>query len=345
MHRPVVDGLVRERETINIVSVSKIGKSWLLYSLLLCIVTGRKWLGRLACRIGRVLLIDNELHPPTIARRIKTVAQAIGMQRDEYAEMLEILPVRGLGWNILDIARFLETLDERFALIAIDAKYRAMAAGASENDNAAETRFYNEVDRIAETTGSAVALVHHSTKGAQGEKRVTDVGAGGGSQSRAADTHLILREHEESGVAVLDAAVRSFPPVEPLAVRWEFPLWVPDGTLDVKALKGRQTNGNQGAKDAEADQAVLDACDGWKTRRQIREKTGYGETRAQPCYCTTCASQIPRIKQREQAAQSASGSFQTERLCTLARRTPARRTPARRTPRVPLAGFVPRRDG
>ncbi len=43
----------------------------------------------------------------------------------------------------------------------------------------------------------------------QAGKAITDVGAGAGSQSRATDTHLILRPHEEKNCAVLDAAVRS----------------------------------------------------------------------------------------------------------------------------------------
>ena len=66
---------------------------------------------------------------------------------------------------------------------------------------------------------------------------VTDVGAGAGAQSRATDTHLVLRPHEEEGCVVLDAAVRSWPPVEPRCLRWTFPVWNPDDSLDPEALK------------------------------------------------------------------------------------------------------------
>ena len=64
---------------MNLISVSKIGKSWLLLNLLLCIVTGKKWLGRFNCRQGPVLLIDNELKPPVLAKRIRTVAEKMGI--------------------------------------------------------------------------------------------------------------------------------------------------------------------------------------------------------------------------------------------------------------------------
>ncbi len=43
-------------------------------------------------------------------------------------------------------------------------------------------------------------------------KAMGGVGAGAGAQSRVADVHLVLRDHEEAGVAVVDAAVRSFAP-------------------------------------------------------------------------------------------------------------------------------------
>ena len=45
--------------------------------------------------------------------------------------------------------------------------------------------------------GAAIVLVHHTTKGAQAGKSVTDIGAGGGAQSRAADTHLVARYDEK----------------------------------------------------------------------------------------------------------------------------------------------------
>jgi hypothetical protein len=75
------------------------------------------------------------------------------------------------------------------------------------------------------------------TKGNQADKGVTDLGAGGGSQSRAADAHLALRPHAVDGAAVLSGVVRSFPPFEPVAMRWEYPLWKPAPDLDPAELK------------------------------------------------------------------------------------------------------------
>jgi hypothetical protein len=48
---------------------------------------------------------------------------------------------------------------------------------------------------------------------------------------------LVLRQHEQKDVAVLDAAVRSWPPLSPRCVRWTFPVWTPDDSLDPAELQ------------------------------------------------------------------------------------------------------------
>lgn len=241
LHPPVIDGLSREGETCNITADSKIGKSWLVYGLALSITTGRKWLDRFETRRGKVLLIDNELHPSTLAHRIPRVAEAMGIHISEYENELEVVSLRGRIRSLADLALDMEVIEPHtYQAIILDAKYRFVAIGQSENDNAAETLFYNKVDQIADKTRAALILIHHTSKGSQSDKKVTDVGSGAGAQSRAADCHLIMRPHEESGVVVVEAAVRSFKPVEPLAIRWEFPLWLPANGIDTTKLKGRQ---------------------------------------------------------------------------------------------------------
>ncbi|MCD4825945.1 MAG: helicase RepA family protein, partial [Phycisphaerae bacterium] len=110
--------------------------------------------------------------------------------------------------------------------------------GTDENDNGAIAYLYNLIDRYAGQLQCAFVLIHHASKGNQSGKAVTDVGAGAGSQSRAADTHLILRPHEEEGITVLESAVRSWPPMEPLGLSWEWPLFTPTAEVDTSALLG-----------------------------------------------------------------------------------------------------------
>jgi hypothetical protein len=273
---PLIDGLLRRGEVGNIIAPSKIGKSWLSYGLALSVSVGSEWLG-FRTTAGRVLLIDNELHESTIVYRVQAVADAMGIRFEEYADSLTVWAMRGKSEDVFSIGRKVRPLRDRFVLAIIDAKYRSLPAGTSENDNAAEAAFYNEVD----SWGLAVVPVHHSTKGLQSDRRVTDVGAGGGAQSRAADCHIALREHQQPGVFVLEAAVRSFAPVEPIGLQWQFPLWIPDSEVDPERLKRQPTrqDENQAANDAEADRAVLDACPTWRTRGEIRLAVPFGHGR------------------------------------------------------------------
>lgn len=84
LNAPVVDGLLRFGETSNIISYSKVGKSWLAYGLTLDIITGGTWFGRFITTKGRVLYIDNELHKSTIANRFPAVARAKGIADSVY---------------------------------------------------------------------------------------------------------------------------------------------------------------------------------------------------------------------------------------------------------------------
>ena len=171
-------------------------------------------------------MIDNELHPETLASRLRTVADARGIPVASVSQRIELLPLRGRLQNIRSLGEFLRGIPpRRFSMIVIDAFYRVVPDGIDENSNAQMAGIYNLIDSYADRLESSFVLVHHSSKGNQAGKAVTDVGSGAGSMSRATDAHLILRPHEEEDVVVLDAAVRSFAPVEPLCLRWHFPLW------------------------------------------------------------------------------------------------------------------------
>jgi hypothetical protein len=105
---------------------------------------------------------------------------------------------------------------------------------------------YNRLDAIAKRLDAALVCIHHTSKGSQAEKAVTDVGSGAGSMSRAADTHLVLREHELEKHLVIDAACRSWAPIEAAVVRFEYPRFYPEPMADPTALK----KGKKGKGDA-----------------------------------------------------------------------------------------------
>ena len=238
LRQPVIHGLLRMGETMNVIAPSKVGKSWLVTDLALTVATGRRWLETFETEAGNVLLLDNELHAETTANRIPKVAAARSIAFPEIAETVFIDNLRGRLKDIFSLAPYFQSLQPGyFKIIVMDAFYRFLPKDTDENSNANLTDIYNQLDSYAATLGCSFVLVHHASKGSQSGKSVTDVGAGAGSQARATDTHLILRPHEEQDCIVLDAAVRSWPPIEPRCLRWTFPVWTPDDTLDPAALR------------------------------------------------------------------------------------------------------------
>ncbi len=253
---PVIDGLLRRGETANIIAPSKIGKSWLSYNFGLAVSTGSPIFGTFETHAGRVLIIDNELRPATLANRIPDVANAMALRLGDYCDGLDVLPIRGKNVDLVELCNTLFDFPVgKYDLVIADAFYRFIPEGVSENDNAQITRLFNLIDATTEHLGAAWLNVHHSSKGTQGDKSVTDVGAGAGAMSRAADTHIVLRQHEDDRVYVLEAAVRSFPPIDPLAVRWTFPLWCPTDA-DTSKLRGKLNRREQ--RQAENDREGMD---------------------------------------------------------------------------------------
>ncbi|TWU38984.1 hypothetical protein Q31b_40620 [Novipirellula aureliae] len=275
---PVIDGLLRCGETMNVIAASKIGKTWLVHGMARCVATGSDWLGY-PTRRGRVLIVDAELHPSELVQRLQAVAP-------EYATVadfpIDVMSLRGRMVNINQLAERLRTdvAPGRYAVIVVDALYRFLPKGCSENDNAAMMAIYNCLDGIAGRTGAAIVVVHHSSKGDQSGKSITDMGSGAGSIARATDTHLAIRPHEEEGLAVLQAVCRSFSPPDDISIRFDFPRW--ELASREPRLATRQTTGDEKQKrlDTEADDAIRTALNGKSLSvSQLRTATGMGPDR------------------------------------------------------------------
>ena len=248
MRRPIIKGLLRSGETMNIIAPPKTGKSWLVSNLAINASLGRKWMDYDTIE-SRVLLIDNELHSETTANRLPALCTAMGIDTSELANLFT-LNLRG---NLIDFNKIgpllFDTIEKnKYDMVILDAFYRFICAGISENDNGAMAGVYNMVDGWAQKLDCCFVLIHHASKGNQSEKGVTDVGAGAGSISRAADTHLVLRQHEEERHFVLDAAVRSWQPIKPKVLRFDFPLFHYDPLKEPK-LKNRNSGPKLTAQD------------------------------------------------------------------------------------------------
>lgn len=270
---PVIEGLLREGETLNIIAQSKSRKSWLVSDLAMAVATGRRWLDIFPTVQGDVLILDNELHPETLAHRLPQIANARGIPFDELADKIIIDNLRGRLMDLTRLPRyFAQTEPGQFKIIVLDSLYRFWPPETSENDNAAIARCYNILDALADRLRCCFVCIHHTSKGSQATKSLVDVGAGAGAISRATDSHLILLAHESdtrtAPVVVLDAASRSFPPIEPCCLRFTWPVWTPAPELDPLALKPDRPRRPRPPKE-DTDKAAILAIDETK---QFAEK-------------------------------------------------------------------------
>ena len=270
--RPVlIEGLLRRGELLSINAAPKVGKSYLALSLAAAVATGGEWLGR-RCERGTVILIDCELHEPTLAQRIQNIATAMSLPGD-WGKDLHIIAQRGLP---CDIERLLDRTAElaalRPTLLVIDPIYKLLGT-ADENSNSDMGRILAFLDALAADTGAAIALVHHVSKGSQGARATYEVGAGASAVARAVDTHLAIRPLRTAPDAFgVSAIVRSFPPVQPFAVRRAWPLFVVDPSLDPTAYEGAKASSATAQMTPEILAGIVPrhiAGSDWKTRGEL----------------------------------------------------------------------------
>lgn len=238
----VIKGLLRKGELINIISSPKIGKSYLVIDLAIAMILGGGWLG-FECTKGRVLLIDNELHKETIAHRNGEVfaarAYANGMAPEGGSiPIKKAIAYRSLRGDLKTVPQLQSILGsfpkDFFKLIILDAFYKFIPEDVDENSNSEMAQIYGMLEKYANDTGACFAIVHHSTKGDQYGKNVTDVGSGAGTMSRATDTHLVLRTlPDDDKTVIVDFVARTFPKINPKKIAFQYPIWNVIGEIDM----------------------------------------------------------------------------------------------------------------
>jgi len=255
----IVDGLIRTGSVMNIIAAPKIGKSFLTSNLAMCLITGKPFLGFPIVRQGKTLVVDNELHKETISSRYRTTRQAMGVPSSQ-RHMIDVLSLRGIPCDIPMLRKHLAgKVAGEYSAIILDAFYKLIPCGISENDNAQMGGVYTQLDSIAEELDTAIVVIHHSSKGFQGDKALSDIGSGAGVISRSVDAHVVIRPHEQQGYCVFEALVRSFKQPDSRTIRFDYPLWnLVDGMDAVVAQPKTPGASKREAEEAEHDRVIRD---------------------------------------------------------------------------------------
>lgn len=232
MEPPVlVSGMLHKGSTLLLGAASKSFKSWSLLDLTLSVASGAAW-WNLSCTQGRVLYADFELTPFFWRKRAMEVAEARGLSLDN----IRVLNCRGHDATAALLAIEREAQAQPFDLIVLDPLY-SFLAGRDENNAGDVGMVMRRLAMLAESTGAALAISHHFSKGNQSAKDAIDRFSGSGVFARFPDALLVMTKHEEDDAFTVDPTVRNFPPMEPFVLRWQHPLMIRDGTLDPAKLK------------------------------------------------------------------------------------------------------------
>ncbi len=271
---------------MNIIAASKVGKSWFANDQAMCVATGKEWLDKFSTGDpGAVLYVDSELHPETLAHRLRDVQEQREFDEDMLEENFFPVCLRGEIAKLQELRLMIEAITasgRKLKAVVLDAWYRFMPDSIDENSNSQMTQLYNMLDALALKHDCCFVIIHHSSKGNQTDKSVTDVGSGAGAMSRAADTHLVIRPHEEERLYVVDAAVRSFAPVEPFTLVYCHPCWDISNIEPVLKQKKSAAVTRKEVEDAAVHSEAIEVFGVGKvvTSSEFRGKIGMGNDRA-----------------------------------------------------------------
>lgn len=217
---------------------SKTGKTWLLIDLALSVATGSSWLG-LNCRPGIVVFLNFEIQAGFFHSRLLDVAHA---KEVELGENLLVWNLRGFARPAADL---FEEVQERvagrdIALFVIDPVYK-LALGGDENSAGEVGLLLNEFESLAGATGAAVAFSAHFAKGDATLKSSVDRISGSGVFARDPDAILTITEvRDDEGAFHVESTLRNCRPLPTFAVRFQYPVFVPEAMKPIAAKPGRK---------------------------------------------------------------------------------------------------------
>jgi hypothetical protein len=159
-----VEGLIAEGSFTILPGAPGSGKTYLAADLCVCHAAGIEWLGR-ATTQGATLIVDEESGERRLSGRLAAVARARGVSEDAPLSYTCLQ-----GFNLRDqLGAFLLTdliTNLGAKLVLIDTLVSIMPGG---NENAVEDMqpILMRLRKIAEDTGAAIIVIHHTNKGGE----------------------------------------------------------------------------------------------------------------------------------------------------------------------------------
>lgn len=289
----IVHGLLYQGGTWMMSGASKSMKTFIMIANGLSVASGTPWLGFPTSAVP-VLYLNLELQPFAMASRVAAVAKAMGIK---LPANFYIANLRGQLVDIAAVEAHLTTLLQRTqaGLVIIDPHYKISAAsGVEENSNDQQGLMLYRLENVVCKSGAALMIAHHFAKGDASSKKAIDRAAGGGALARWPDVVMTLTEHEEDACATVEFSLRNFAPVAPFVVRWRYPLWSRDESVNPSLIKKAGRTDDHPASELQSrlvdgmSNAEWREASGWSDgtfRRKREELTRAGKVRlTSGCY-------------------------------------------------------------
>jgi RecA-family ATPase len=243
----LLEGMLSMGERMCIGAPPKANKTYILLDLALAVASGREWIG-VKCNQGKVLYVDFEFKPRKLQERLDILSSHLFSAEEAEAIFQYNFDPWTLKGHATDISTMVDQAIRRarnrnYDLIVIDPIYKCLGH-RKENDSSDMNDFFNHVERLQQATDAAVIYAHHFRKLGGDWRRTnpTELLAGSGVVSRDADAILVLAPAPIKGNPVkrymVHTELRHFAPIEPFAVRQEYPVLVRDDAIYAKESRG-----------------------------------------------------------------------------------------------------------
>jgi hypothetical protein len=234
----LIHGILHQGLKGVLAGASKSMKSWLLLNISVCVATGTKWLERFPTTQSRLLYLNLEVPGWHFNKRLRLVAEALGLKLEP--DMFTVWNLRGhdLGYDAT-WKQAQERISEagRYGFIPIDPHYKLFNEFRGESETTGMSAVMKRFDALAEATGASPFTAHHFAKGNAASKEALDRFSGSGILARDTDVYLCMTPHEVKDAFVIECVLRCLPPIEPFVIRWKYPLFTIDTQLDPEGLR------------------------------------------------------------------------------------------------------------
>lgn len=265
----LICGVLRRGHVMGLAAKGKIGKTYLIILLAVCVAYGLKWL-LFECKPGRVLIVNPEVDEDSFDNRIHEICKRLDLDPKEADEKIDVWTTRAdPETNMTSIAETMEHYVERghYSLIVIDSV--SVFVEGNENEAGAVRKVTTLAGSIGEKAFAGVVIVLHYGKGNQGERDAGDRARGSSVWLDGPDATLTLTEVYPPSGEVSDylpdgqeaylveaAGMREFKKFEPFTVVHDHPLVRPDEDGTCAEWGFSKGNGSEGGR---ARKAVEDA--------------------------------------------------------------------------------------